>query len=120
MAVTTYKELIAWQRAMDLCVSVYQLTKTFPDSERYGLISQMRRAVVSVASNIAEGQGRGPGADFARFLGMAMGGVQEIETQLLVAQRLNIVTEQAAEPTFKLLDETGKLIRGLRKSVTSN
>lgn len=92
MAVKTYKDLVAWQRAMDLVVTVYQLLQHFPKEEKYDLASQIRRSAVSVPSNIAEGQGRGVGNEFAHHLRIAQGSLQELETQLLIAERLGYVS----------------------------
>src|SRR5580704_17374598 len=83
-----YRDLIAWQKAMDLVVVVYQLTREFPTEERYGLSQQLQRAAVSVASNIAEGQGRESAREFANFLSISHGSVREVETQILIAERL--------------------------------
>ena len=84
-----YRDLVAWQRAMDLVEVVYELAKRFPQDELYGLTSQVRRAVVSVPSNIAEGEGRNSPNDFARFLSIANGSLREVETQLFIAVRLD-------------------------------
>ena len=113
----TFKDLFAWQKAFELAAEVYRLTQKFPDQERFGLTAQLRRSVVSIASNIAEGQARDLPADFARLLSMAMGHVQEFETQLLLAIRLGFLPEEAAKPHLELATEVGKLVRGLRKSV---
>src|SRR5438046_1772110 len=94
--VTHYRELIAWQRAMDLVQAVYSVTRRFPADELYGLTNQLRRAAVSVPSNIAEGQGRGVGGEFAHHLRIANASRQEVETQILIAQRLSYVDETCA------------------------
>src|SRR5579864_8227514 len=83
-----YRDLIVWKRAIELTVCVYKLTRTLPKDEQYGLSSQMRRASVSVASNIAEGRGRLNVAEFRQFLGLAQGSVYELQTQLIVAKSL--------------------------------
>src|SRR6476619_4506190 len=88
MALSRYQELIVWQRAMDLVTRVYEATETFPQKELFGLTNQIRRAAVSVPSNIAEGQGRNTTADYLRFLSIARGSLQELETQILIASRL--------------------------------
>jgi four helix bundle protein len=113
-----YSDLIAWQRAMDFVEDVYRATKTFPKEELYGLTNQLRRCSVSIPSNIAEGQGRRTGAEFAHRLSIAHGSVREAETQLLIAKRLGYLK---AEETERLLDraaEIGRLITGLRKSIS--
>src|SRR5436305_7707459 len=83
-----YQDLIVWQRAMDLVVAVYRFTAALPKQETYGLVSQMRRASVSIPSNIAEGQGRGGSPEFVRFLHIAHGSLRELETQVFICDRL--------------------------------
>lgn len=117
MAVKNYRDLIAWQKAMDLAESVYQATSDMPADERFGLTSQVRRAAVSVASNIAEGQGRFTDADFNRFLSIAHGSVREVETQLLLANRLGFLSETDIDPSIELSAEVGRLIAGLARSL---
>src|SRR5436305_9813990 len=89
----SYRDLIAWQKAMDMVAGIYQLTLKFPKEELYVLTSQLRRCAVSVPSNIAEGQGRGSPQEFKHFISIAMGSLTEIETQLLIAQRLSYISE---------------------------
>jgi four helix bundle protein len=117
VAVNHYRELIAWQKAMDLVEQIYQVTRDFPDGERYGLTNQMRRASVSVPSNIAEGQGRGVGGEFAHHLRIANGSRQEVETQILIAERLGFLNREAAIETLQLAEEVGRLVAGLHRSV---
>ena len=112
-----YRDLIAWQKAMDLVESVYSATAGFPSDERFGLISQVRRAVVSVPSNIAEGQARRSRSEFVHFLSVAHGSLREVETQLLIAIRLRYLDEAAGEPILVLADEVGRLINGLARSL---
>ena len=88
MAVQSFQDSIAWQRAMDLSTAVYAATRVFPKEEMFGLTNQLRRASVSIASNIAEGQGRLTTGEFIHFLGMARGSALEVETQLELASRL--------------------------------
>lgn len=117
MAVTHYRELIAWQKAMDLAVAVCEQTRTFPREEVYGLTSQLSRAAVSVPSNIAEGQGRHTTKDFIRFLGVARGSLQEAETQIILAKRLGYVN---ASQEAQLLDhcaEVSRLLHGLTNAL---
>ncbi len=121
MAVRTYQELMVWQRAMDMVVAVYQLSSKFPKEEIYGLKSQVRRAAVSVPSNIAEGQGRGTANEFAHFLRIAQGSMQEVETQVLLAERLGFVEMNELQPVLDLSAGTGRMNRGLMHSLpTSN
>ena len=111
-----YQDLIAWQKAMDFVEAVYLVTREFPADERYGLTSQLRRAAVSVPSNIAEGQGRGSDPELVRFLRVAHGSLRETETQLLIAQRLGYLDATGTGPLFALCGEIGRLIQGLIKS----
>ena len=120
MPVTNYRELIAWQKAMDLVVEVYKLSRAFPPEELYALTNQLRRAAVSVPSNIAEGQGRGVGSDFARFLRISVGSVQEAQTQMLVAERLQYVRHEDVAPVLALSEEVARVTRGLLASVSPN
>lgn len=121
MGVQSFRELVAWQKAMDLVVEVYRVTQSFPADERFGLTAQVRRAAVSVPSNIAEGQGRGPGNDFLRFLHIARGSLQEVDTQLLIAARLGFLPQARHDELTALLATVAKLIHGLIRSIpTSN
>lgn len=118
MAVKSYRDLIAWQKAMDLACASYRLTAHFPGEERYGLCSQSRAAAVSVPSKIAEGQARSS-KEFRRFLGVSRGSLQELETQLLLAERLGFVELTKLQPVLTLADEVGRVIRGLSASLSS-
>ena len=118
MSVRNYRDLVAWQRAMEFVEAVYELSRQFPSDERFALTNQLRRAAVSVPSNIAEGEGRFSKADFNRFLSMALGSLREAETQVEIAIRLNYCDAAAARRSQELADETGKLIRGISKSLT--
>jgi four helix bundle protein len=113
MAVKNFKDLIAWQKAMDLVEMVYRLTSQFPSDERFGLTSQLRRAAVSIPSNIAEGQGRNSNGDFGRFLNIAYGSLREVETQLLISVRLKYIGQNDFQPVQDLCDETGRILNGL-------
>ncbi|MFT5876437.1 MAG: four helix bundle protein [Salibacteraceae bacterium] len=95
----THKDLEVWKLSLDLVVSIYDLTKMFPDDEKYGLTSQMRRAAVSIPSNISEGAGRSSTKEFIRFLDIATGSLSELETQLIIVIRLGFIKKQ------NLLDE---------------
>ena len=111
-----YQQLIVWQKAMLLVSEIYQLTQGFPENEKFGLTSQLRRAAVSVPSNIAEGSGRGSDKDFCRFLYQARGSLTEIETQLLIAQQLGFytVSNEIDELTQQVFAMLNKLIQRLR------
>ncbi len=120
MAVRMYQDLLAWQKAMDLAEAVYRATQAFPKDELYGLTSQLRRAAVSVPSNIAEGQGRGTPSELIHHLRIAQGSLQELETQLLLAERLSYLPKETAEKFVNLTGEVGRLIRGFIKSLRSS
>ena len=112
-----YKELIVWQKAMDLTVEVYRLTKTMPKDELYGLTNQLRRTAVSIPSNIAEGNGRASTGDYVRFLIISRGSTAEVETQLLICVRLDYFTQEDIEPALKLCDETGRMLTSMIKKL---
>jgi four helix bundle protein len=117
MKLKSYRDLTAWQMAMDLVVSVYEMTREFPENERYGLTNQLRRAAVSIPSNVAEGQGRSTSRDFLHFLSVAYGSLQEVETQLILAQRLGFASEQKIDSILAQCGEVGRLTNGLRRSL---
>src|ERR1051326_504912 len=117
MTVKNFKELIVWQKAMDLVVAVYQITQRFPREEIYGLTAQTRRSAVSVPSNIAEGQGRRTTRDFINFLSISDGSLCELKTQLHIAMRLGYVMEQEASPLLNTADEAHRLLHGLINSL---
>ena len=110
----SYKDLVVWQKAIDLTVAVYQLTKQFPKEELFGLVSQMRRASVSIASNIAEGEGRKSKKEFAHFLGISLGSKAELETQLLLCERVGLASSSAVSEIRDSLDEIGKMLAILK------
>jgi four helix bundle protein len=116
-AVRSYQDLNAWQKAMELVELVYTATRGWPKEEMYGLTNQIRRAVVSVPSNIAEGQGYGPSKDFLRHLRIARGSLLEVETQALIAQRLGYLQADSAERILSSTAEVSRLISGLARSV---
>jgi four helix bundle protein len=117
MAVKDYRELIAWQKAMDLVERVYSITKRFPREELYGLISQIRRASVSIPSNIAEGQARRTTKDFLHFLAVSYGSLKEVETQILIAERLGYIQQEDVALSLNLTKEVAQLISGLTNSL---
>src|SRR3954464_490150 len=117
MTVKHYGELIAWQRAMDLVERVYKATEGFPRREMFGLTNQLRRAVVSIPSNIAEGQGWQTTCDFLHFLSIANGSLQEVETQLMIARRLTYLDEHQAADLLGLAAEVGRIIGRLSKAL---
>ena len=115
----SYRDLVAWKRAVELVTHVYGLTKSFPDDERYGLTAQLRRAAVSVASNIAEGQGRFSRGEFKQFLGHARGSLLEIETQMTIATNLGYLDSRQSEVVFELSSEVGRILNGLISSLNT-
>jgi len=108
-----YQELLVWQKAMDLVMEVYRATTGFPDTEKFGLTSQMRRAAVSVPANIAEGAGRGTDREFARFLQIARGSLFELETQNLIAKKLGLLPVSHATQDY--INEVFALLSNLLK-----
>ncbi len=115
--ITSYRDLLVWQQAMDLAVAIYQLTRNWPKEELYGLTAQSRRAATSVPANIAEGFGRESRASYQQFLRIAQGSLKELETHLLVAERVGIVQDGAIEPLLKLGESVGKLLRLLNRKL---
>lgn len=114
-----YSDLLVWQKAMDLVTSIYKMTAAFPDEERFGLTSQIRRAAVSIPSNIAEGHGRKATGAYLNHLSIALGSVMELETQLHIALRLNFIDAAACTPLLSQTDEIGRMPGGLKKSISS-
>jgi four helix bundle protein len=114
-----YRDLIVWQKAMELTVCIYSLTQSFPKQEIYGLTSQMRRAAVSVASNIAEGRGRLNPTEFRQFLGIAQGSTYELQTQLVVATSLGLASSEALQEAASLSNEVSKMIRSFIQTLNA-
>jgi four helix bundle protein len=115
--VESHRDLIVWQKAMDLAVEVYRLSKLFPKDEQYRLTAQITRAVASVPANIAEGQARASAREFARFLAIAKGSLMETETFLMLAVRLMYRSPEHAEPAFALTTEISKMITALKARI---
>jgi len=113
----SYRDLIVWQKGIALAKLIYALSRTFPPEEKFGLISQMRRAVVSIPSNIAEGQARHTTGEFIQFISHAEGSVAELDTQLHLAVELGFATEEQATPCFELLGELRRMLNGLRRKL---
>jgi len=111
--VNGFMDLVAWQKSMNLVEDVYRASAGFPADERFGLTAQLRRAVVSIPSNIAEGYGRSTKADYLRFIDIAKGSANEVETQLRMAQRLRFVKEQNNGRALALTNEVQRILRGL-------
>jgi four helix bundle protein len=113
-----FKNLLVWQKAFDLCLQVYRVTASFPEEERYGLASQMRRAGASVPANVAEGRARTHPQEYAQFLNVAFGSAAELETFLLLALELHYVTDdEYYRGAVGMLAEVKRMLSGLRKSV---
>jgi len=117
MAQSSYKDLIAWQKGMELAAAIYDATDRFPSHEQFGLVSQLRRAAVSVPSNIAEGKAHYSNRDFVRFLRHARGSLAEIETQVLIAQQRKYRNAQTATTLTQKIDELGRILSGLINSL---
>jgi four helix bundle protein len=113
----SFRELVVWQRAMQLTVAVYRVTQDFPREEIYGLTSQLRRAAVSIPSNIAEGQGRGSTGEFRQFLAIARGSTCELQTQLEIARALNFGKPELIDETDALSNEVRKMLFGILDSL---
>jgi four helix bundle protein len=119
-AIRSFRDLVAWQKAMDLCEHVYTLSKSFPAEERFGLTAQIRRAAVSVPSNIAEGYGRARTQDYLRFLNVALGSLAEVETQLLLSGRLGFRTDDDLASIMALVRELDRVLCALIRAVSKS
>ncbi len=109
----SYRELVVWQKAMLLAERVYRLTESFPSSERFGLTSQMRRAAVSILSNVAEGHNRRSRGSYANHVSIALGSQAELEAQIELSRRLGYLDVSQAGPVLELLAEIGRMLHGL-------
>ncbi len=112
-----YRELKVWQLAMEQAEAVYRLCAGFPRHEVYGLASQLQRAVVSIPSNIAEGQARNSNKEFAHFLSISLGSLAEVETQIMLAQRLDYLSIEQMDAILFQAEEIAKMLKGLQKAV---
>lgn len=108
-----YRDLVVWQKAMGLAEATYRLTRSFPSEEKFGLTSQARRAAVSVPANIAEGYGRGTRPAYANFVRIAQGSLKELETHLLLAERVGLCASPDIHGLLADADEIGRMLRGL-------
>ncbi|WP_305156613.1 four helix bundle protein [uncultured Muribaculum sp.] len=113
MQTSDYKQLKVWQKAMDLTMEIYRLVKFLPREETYALSDQLRRAVVSIPSNIAEGHGRGTDKEFVKFLWIARGSLLEVETQLIICNRLALIKVEESNFAQSLIVEVGKMLNAL-------
>lgn len=119
LKIDSHRDLVVWQKAMDLAVQVYQLSSRFPSYESYRLNAQLTRAVASVPANIAEGHARATARDYANFLAIAKGSLMETETFLMLAVRLGYLTDSQAAPALSLVTEISKMLTVLRSRLTS-
>src|SRR3989442_7642413 len=115
----SYKDLVVWQKGIAIAKVVYRITQSFPAAESFGLIAQMRRAAVSVPSNIAEGQARHTTGEFIQFLSHAEGSVAELDTQLILSIELKFCGSAAADPAFELIGELRRMLNVLRRKLAS-
>ena len=119
MSVQHYRQLNVWQRAMELAEQCYQATRTFPKEELFGMTAQIRRAAASIPANIAEGQGRRHTKEFLNHLSMARGSLMEVETLLMLSQRVGLLSSQSVDTMLTTADEIGRMLSGLRQSLES-
>ena len=117
MGAKNYRDLIVWQKAMDLVVAIYEVSRSFPKDETYALTNQVRRAAVSVPANISEGQGRDTSREFDHFLSIAHGSLRELETHIMIAERLNYITTATSNPLLEQAAEVGRLLVGLKNAL---
>ena len=114
---SNFKELMVWQKAIDLVTEIYKITRAFPKEEVFGLVSQMQRAAVSIPSNIAEGHERNSDKEFAQFLCIARGSLAELETQIIIAEKLSYITKEQRISILNNYYEIGRMINGLLKKI---
>jgi four helix bundle protein len=115
--IRSHKDLVVWQKGIDLTMVIYKLTSKFPPDERFGLTSQMRRAAVSISSNIAEGRSRGTRKDFTQFLHIALGSISELETQLEMAKRLEYGEKVDYNESVAILEEVSRMLVAMISSL---
>jgi len=115
----SYKDLAVWKKGIELAKAVYRLTQSYPAEEKFGLVAQMRRAAVSVPSNLAEGQARHTTGEFIQFISHAEGSVAELDTQLILSIELTLCTTANAEPASCLITELRKMLNGLRRKLST-
>jgi four helix bundle protein len=113
----SYRDLVVWQKGIALVEDIYRLSSKFPAEEKFGLVSQMRRAAVSVPSNIAEGQARNTTSQFIHFISTAEGSLAELDTQLVIAIELDFCTSSDAQDAFSMIEEEQRMLNALRRSL---
>lgn len=115
-----YRKLTVWQKSHQIVLNIYHITMQFPNSEKYGLTSQMRRAASSIPANIAEGSAKGSDKDYARFLHIALGSCTELDYHILLARDLNYITSSDYEALIKKVDEVGRMLNGFIKKLKAS
>src|SRR5204863_1182204 len=115
--IQSYKDLLVWQKGIALAKVIYSLTQRFPAEEKFGLVSQMRRAAVSIPSNLAEGQARRTTGEFVQFISHAEGSAAELDTQLILAVELNFCAKRDAIPIYEAIDELRRMLNALRRKI---
>lgn len=115
-----FKELIVWQKSMELVEEVYRIIRLLPPDEKYALADQIKRSAVSIPSNIAEGRGRNSDREFLRFLNIANGSAYELETQLIICQRLGYMRTEQLQKAFRLCNEICRMLNAIIKKLTAN
>jgi len=115
--INTYKDLIVWQKAIELVSDVYSITKTFPSEEKFGIVSQLNRAAVSIPSNIAEGWGRESSKNYLQFLRIARGSIMELETLIIISKNLGYIEKEKQELIANRAEEVSKILQGLIKGI---
>jgi four helix bundle protein len=116
-AIHSYRDLVVWQKSMDLVEHVYRASQTFPAAERFGLTAQLRRAAISIPANIAEGHGRTTRGEYANQLSVARGSLKEVETLCDIARRLGLIAQEVSETLFSLCDEISKMLTALKRAL---
>ncbi|MEL7834116.1 four helix bundle protein [Fodinibius sp. Rm-B-1B1-1] len=114
---STFRDLKIWQKSMDLVTDIYQKTEGFPDSEKYGLVSQIRRSAISIPSNIAEGYGRNSNGEFQRYLNISMGSLFELQTQIEIAQNLEYFNDNEGGKMYELSREIERMLSSFIRSI---
>ena len=114
----SHKDLLVWQKSIELAIKIHKLTENFPRSELFGITSQMRRAAISIPANIAEGSARGYRKEYLHFVSIAFGSVTELETHALIAEKLNFIKGEQLQDVQKLIEEIAKMVNALSKALS--
>jgi four helix bundle protein len=118
--INSYQDLVAWQLSMDLTVAIYEVTRNYPQSELYGLTSQLRRSSASIAANIAEGYGRESTGSYVHFLKTARGSLKELETHIILSKRVNLMSEDQSDALLKAATRVGIVLNALIRSLQTS